>query len=431
MSDRLSFDASWEAPFQGDALEAATHANLQISLGDEVLTNLIDHTARTTSSSVRVSAYPLALWLACNWWRLRWESKAARSDWCQAHALGAAGHGYTWPDVTISSLGDFIEIDARPTRGGPWEPVRFLGQARGFVSPDEFAAGAASFVETVLARLDATGHRDTPLSRTWHELQTERRDPQLALVRRFEASLGFDPEASPDGLVDAAIAAATEFGTEAVAEWVGALAHSGRPPDWGVIAADLLAAPVATVPDTASLRHAARQAAAGLSSPWQRGEAAAVAVRSAMGRPHGPLSSTTLSSWLSMDSVQEASEGAAYTAAHRDSDQDDGIRVRVQGHHKMGQRFKLARLIADHLVSAASADRLLPATRAKTSRQSLQRAFAAELLLPWHDLSTRTPVEPEEDTMDAIAEEYEVSPLVVRMRLVDKGRLERDWSLGR
>jgi len=43
---------------------------------------------RTTSIKVRLSAYPLALWFASSWCRLRWEP--AREVLIQAGGIGAA-----------------------------------------------------------------------------------------------------------------------------------------------------------------------------------------------------------------------------------------------------------------------------------------------------------------------------------------------------
>ena len=431
MTAQLSWHASWESPFEGDPLEASTFASLRVTLGDDTLTALVDHAAQSTKDAVRVSIYPLAMWLACNWWRLRWESKAPRPDWRQTHALAAAGHGYMWPDVTFSSLGEFIEVEARPTRGPAWEPVRFLSQARRFVRADDFVASAADLIEMVLARLDATGHGNSPLSQIWKDIQSEQRNPDRRRACRFEAMLGYDPDTSPDGQLDATLAAATELGTEAVAEWASAQLPSAGPPDWRAIADDLRAATPATIDDSIRLQRTARRATTGLPYPWQRGEAAAVAVRAAMGCSDGPLSSKALCDWLRIESMQQVAVGAAYTAGHRDHEQVDVVRVRLTGHHEVSRRFKASRLIADHLVSAAAGDRLLPATRARTSRQSLQRAFAAEFLLPWSALDARVDGEPDDDDMDAIAEEYGVSPLVVRKRLVDKGRLDRDSLLVR
>jgi hypothetical protein len=89
------------------------------------------------------------------------------------------------------------------------------------------------------------------------------------------------------------------------------------------------------------------------------------------------------------------------------------------------------RLVADH-IAAPHDDRLLPATAAKTDRQKFQRGFAQEFLLPFDELyrllGEPRPGESEisDSDIEDVAEEYDVSPLLVRTVLVNKGLLPRD-----
>ena len=84
----------------------------------EYLTRLDDLGAHTVSNQVRASAWPLAVWLTANWWRLRWEPAPVRwwndPDWRMAHCLAAAGGGYVWPNAIFASDGDAVEIVAKP-----------------------------------------------------------------------------------------------------------------------------------------------------------------------------------------------------------------------------------------------------------------------------------------------------------------------------
>lgn len=72
----------------------------------------------------------------------------------------------------------------------------------------------------------------------------------------------------------------------------------------------------------------------------------------------------------------------------------------------------------------------MPVTRAKTARQKLQRAFAAELLCPSQALQDMLPQDPEDDDVEGAARHFEVSPLLVRTSLVNKGLLPRDRLSG-
>jgi hypothetical protein len=46
----------------------------------------------------------------------------------------------------------------------------------------------------------------------------ERRDPELATLRRFEAVLGFDPQEAPQGLLDRVLSLSTRAGEQAAEE---------------------------------------------------------------------------------------------------------------------------------------------------------------------------------------------------------------------
>ncbi len=50
-----------------------TSAMLSIVLGEGFATRNQDDWSNTVQEEVRLSAYPIALWFASSWWRLRWE----------------------------------------------------------------------------------------------------------------------------------------------------------------------------------------------------------------------------------------------------------------------------------------------------------------------------------------------------------------------
>ncbi|MDD3449040.1 MAG: hypothetical protein PHF72_08440, partial [Gammaproteobacteria bacterium] len=86
----------------------------------------------------------------------------------------------------------------------------------------------------------------------------------------------------------------------------------------------------------------------------------------------------------------------------------------------------LARLVADHIYRSAG-DRLLPATDARTARQKFQRAFAQEFLCPFTALSDFLgSTEPTDDRIEEAADLFNVSPLLVKTTLVNRGVLGRE-----
>ncbi|QDG52083.1 ImmA/IrrE family metallo-endopeptidase [Persicimonas caeni] len=299
----------------------------------------------------------------------------------------------------------------------------YLGNVDASLPADDFVAALDSFIDSVIARLRDRGLEKTPLQELWALVRKERREPSTSEFRRLEALLGFDAEEGPHSRIEALIEAGKRLGSEAIAE---VAAISKEVPDLSDIEEALQEADRVAVQDCASLRkHVA--GTAGYRYSWQRGEEAGRIVRSVIGQANGPLDDSILEDWLSLPTnvLQQdptTSRDFPFAAALRGSADSDEMRVLFRSSFHSGRRFEIARLVGDHLVSAPRDDRMMPATQAKTARQSTQRAFAAELLLPWSDLIGQIGDNPDdEERIEDIAFKYQVSPLVVRTRLVSKG----------
>jgi hypothetical protein len=101
----FSMDVSWLQGSYGPSEVRETAASLQIAAGGNIATRMEDGWSKSVQLCARVSAYPLALWIASSWWRLRWESLPFRTtpdvSWRMAHEMPAAGYGFLWPLVTF------------------------------------------------------------------------------------------------------------------------------------------------------------------------------------------------------------------------------------------------------------------------------------------------------------------------------------------
>ena len=66
-----------------------------------------------------VSAYPLAEWLAWNWWRLTREATPSQVNrhWAFAHRLSSIGGGYRWPNLELVSDGERVRLFSAPSLG--------------------------------------------------------------------------------------------------------------------------------------------------------------------------------------------------------------------------------------------------------------------------------------------------------------------------
>ncbi len=72
------------------------------------------------------------------------------------------------------------------------------------------------------------------------------------------------------------------------------------------------------------------------------------------------------------------------------------------------------------------AENLLPVTSAGTALQKVERAFAQELLCPWHELDAFTDDHGlDEEGIEEAAEHFAVSPRLVLTTLVNKKKVPR------
>lgn len=434
MNKDFEVDVEWLEGSDKDPIERSAFALIAIKVVQETTTELEDIFARTTRPGLRGSAYDLALWFVENWWRLRWEPEAKTVDWRLSHVVAAVGGGVAWPDVSFISDGVHVLIEARKTPGGRGAPVRYLRDVDVQISAAAFEAGINEFVERVLARLSSVNVHETDLDLLWRRLFMERHDEEFTARRRLEALLGFDPEEAPDELITALQASTNEAGHNAVDE-VAAAAKTRAPE----LLRDILEQ---TQRSRASIRVEAASnilsryslVSSSAELPWERAKPAAKLAREVWGINDGPVSNDAISALLSVPKSfleYTTSNGLPIAAGLRADCDNDDVNIVMRAKVQAGRRFEIMRLVADH-IAAPSDDRLLPVTAAKTDRQKFQRAFAQEFLLPFEELHNwlgcPKPIENDisDDDIDDVAKEYDVSPLLVRTVLVNRGFLPRE-----
>ena len=410
----------------GTVEDEATLGEIVLAVGGVPLTWALDDRTGQARTGGRFSAHRLAEWLTWNWWRLRWEPghDNTRRDrcvgWRQAHDLAGVGGGWLWPNVTITSDGLRVVLDARPSREAATEPLCYIGGRRVVVSAGAFEAGVDDFVRRVLTRLDEWSLSKTELGSAWRELAAERKDPELTRYRRIEACLGCDVDEADPERIERVIVDGRAMGSAAMVE----------------VAADRFLT-------AEELREAARRTgfdadpgsrvtmladawdARGRRPAWELGVDAACALRRREGLGDGPVSDQTLADLCAVDvGAFRAGKGGGDVAFALD-DPDGGSRVVLRSRRRTGRRFEAARLLADCLLVGTD-DRLRPATGAATYRQKMQRAFAAELLCPVGSLLDVLADDVSDDARVSAAERFGVSPLAVMVVLANNGFA--DWE---
>lgn len=410
----LEASIDWLPSDDADPVERVTAAEMSILTDGVCLTEVEDLVAKTVRSRVRLSGHRLAGWLAQNWWRLRWEPRSDTLAWKLAHCLPAAGGGFVWPDITFDTDGERMTVRARQTRAS--SAIRYLVDYETTIAASDFERFVDGLVTPVVERLRAMGHADANLVLLWSEVLEERSDPSLSRARKLEAMAGFDPDEAPEGLIDSLLALAEEWGHHAVDE-VAAASGSRAPADVGKLADALsrTGGSITLPAEFALVRRGDIPPPGAPEKPWERGYRLAEQARAQLGLGNDPLGTDRLAETLDMPADKlRASNGPGLPFGGAVRGDDGRLHAVLSKHRPQERRFETARMIGDLIASGDVGERLYPTTRSVTARQKLQRAFAAELLLPVaavHERCAGGPVD--EEMLTALAEDYDVSPLLV------------------
>lgn len=431
MSAKFLIDLEWEGGEFGAPEDRATAAQLRIAFDNQVATQIISDWSQSVSDRVRVSAYPLALWFARSWWRLRWEpfplTRLPSVSWRMAHEMPAAGHGYLWPHLRFASDGESIEAECRPSPNPSEEPVHYLSRFKAPVDANAFVAQVDAFISLVLNRLDAGPlHGNTELHRVWAEVMAERQDEAVTLWRKLEAQLGYDPDEAPEQAMQKLRALAEIAGDGAVSEIAPVLPrdHFAQSLAENIDAAKgqgikgRVSTPIYDAVPRASLSVA----------PWERGRQLARKARHAWALSDELVSDEDLSDVLGIpvktfQTEDEPSRRKPFGLAIRQD--DDGLKILFRRRKRPDVRFEAARYLADHLAAPAT-DHWLPVTDTKTARQKMQRAFAAEFLCPIDLLNSFLDNDFSDYAIEGAADHFSVTPWMVKSHLANHGILSPD-----
>ena len=426
----FSIDFKWLTKDTGDRASQATFAEIIITTGGLKATELLDQHSKTTRNGIRVSAYSMALWLAHNWWRLRWEPERSTVSWKMSHSVGAAGEGYLWPALSFNSDGEVVQIQNRPTPSDSPQPIRYLNDFDQIVPAPVFEREVDNFIDVVINRLNELSVSEERLSEIWNEVVEERKDEQSSLWRRIEAISGFDPGEAPELYIQELVAATQTIGTWAVEEiaaeseldatrnlqilWNGVREHA-RP---------------LTIPAYDQLKNEISTALS-KNIPWQVAAQAAHMARKAWSLEKGPVNNRIISELFSIENdfiveLEEQAPTTPFNVGYRNG-VPESFSAFLKSPYLENRRFALLRLVGDHLL-APEGDRLLPAgTKSKTYRQKFQRAFAQELLCPFEELKNHLgPTEPTAEEIEEAAHYFIVSPAMIQSILVNRGLVRRE-----
>lgn len=415
----INFEFDWHdgKGMRGPEL-AATFASLRIDVGRELVTRVFDEGARTVRDHVFVPLYPVAEWMASNWWFVAFEHanmlKKEDPAFIRRHSLGTGADGYALPDLTIVPSGGRMQI-----RWGERLPaqtrVEFLGSGSALVDRDRFMHDCAAFIDAVVDRLFEHDIDSTFLQDEWAAIQAM--DEQESSFCETAAGLGWDPYDLDNDEQDQVMMLAHKLGdmrveATAVIDW--------RNPTGDVLGileavedAKCYELPMGDILEDLATRES------GAAPPWEVGYQLARKVRKRLGLDGGPLrSGEELAAALNQDA-------AILDRATRPLQRLNGLRL-VDGvvargtagavsfgltaKGEIGKRFLFCRALGE---AAAGYDTGI-VTRGTTRRQQSNRAFAAEFLAPSRSLRERiTYPAVDDEQVDDLAEEFGVSTQVI------------------
>lgn len=424
----LEFFVEWEeAPTVRSPILASTWARLEIRVDGRPITRFWSEPTNAIRVGVHGSLFPLARWIARNWWHLLVETipvpmvlDGARQahgfvrPWMERHNLVHAREGMAYPDLSIYREDDLIGLRWLPDLEDVTTPGRFLGEGAAHLPRAEVEAGLANLVDSVIARTaDLASDEVEALRADWSAIQAAGAE-ERSLCERL-AALGLDPYApEPDAEIEQLLATDLGLPTAVLYDLFAAATRDRLVVDLEtarVLLTHLPADRESHEPTKVEVPYDPRPYRAG----YRRAEAlrrqfkidAAKPVddlQALIERHVGPIQST----WIPTDGRQDIE-----AAVER-----NGVCALVAGERPVrAQRFLLARALHHwQFVTSADAEvRLL--THARDWQQSASRAFAAELLAPARALAVRLRGESGWEFQSQLADEFQVDAKVIAHQL--------------
>lgn len=400
---RFDFTYDWQDSPAGIRLPShrATWANLKIAVDDRVFTSNAPLNSDDEDDGPRpfiaVSVFPLAEFIAANWWPLLHEPLEKEKLVLDAvafrgrHWFNRHTDGFAYPTLGLFGADTSVRIVARPSHieSANIEFPVTSGNANVHwdgVDRSDVETALLAFLETAAERLPENDDRawlKDMLARIHHS----RTDPDEALYCRCAGLLGADPY-DPGDEIDAAITRTIAILGEDIAIEMFATAETANVVERAEWMRDQTRAAIQKSRELAShanaLKHQLREAMPMAGKPWERGYATARYLRVLLDMtPDTPIPtanavSTALlaapASMISSLEHMEASCGARGIAI----ESGDGLGMATQGGRT--PQFQIAATFADFLF--AGNHEFFLSTAAATDRQKCNRAFAAEFLAP-------------------------------------------------
>lgn len=402
----LTITCDWESASGVRTPELrATWGRLRIMIGDEIVTLVKElESPSQIRESIDAAAYPLAEWLALNWWDLETASHLPTYGGLN---LSGAGEGFPWPSMTLRS--DRQQMWVQSLRwNDPNQRVRVLGSVDAMLDADEVRHALSRFIDATVRRLEDCNVTDTLLQEEWASIQSSDTDErEFAIVA---ASWGFDPYNISDDDASALLSAADTLGDSALfADLSRAVPISGLgSADRWVRDALERTAPTRLLKGLGVPLLEPLADVSG-SAPWREGYERARRLRNALDlTPERPVAIEEL---VGLASATTEPPGNIEALVRIDGDAMGAVVGPGIGPATPRGRFIGARTLARRITAPQTSSSLL--TRGSRYTDRFERAFAAEFLAPAEGIEKRLGGDYSDAALAQVAEKLGVSPRVV------------------
>ncbi|MFY3457767.1 hypothetical protein ACOTJD_13980 [Achromobacter xylosoxidans] len=445
MTMQFDFLYDWQASPGGVRLDshAATWADLTIGIDGRFFTAnepaSEEEPRRVRRTYVSVSVFPLAEFIAANWWPLLYEphekSKVPNVDhvaFNQRHWIDQHTDGFAYPKVGFFGADSSVRIIAQSTKIPNadicfYEKTQSINRNWEGLRRDKVEAALLEFIRAVADRLPANQDK-VWLNDQWLRIDQSRKDGGEAKYCRLAGLLGEDPYEPGEELYDTIVRTVELLGEDMATEMCATSQVSDvvERSAWLHEQSEILI----------NRSKAAAQYSFGLKDelqgeplgrqPWERGYSAARKVRQLLGvSSEQALDERQSVSKLLFDLDEDAidrvpglevvsgARGALFTDA-------SGLRLSLDPQRgRLGTKFQTAATFSDFVFSTEAV--ISVATRSATDRQKRNRAFAAELLAPVSGIREHWLVgQPLRKNVEHVAEQFNVNKDMVHYQVVNQ-----------
>jgi hypothetical protein len=424
-----------DQPSAADPVERQTWCALRIRVGHRFVSRIWDKSIQSERTNLYVPAFPIAEWIAQNWWSLLnelcpWETvpktgfDSARMGWNKRHCLRSADSALLLPKLYIFHDGESLRTEWHSDI--PDSMPNMLGEfiADGAERLDSVASEESftQFVNNVLVAVAGTDDsRVEELSNHWRAIQAA--DEEERQFCMLAGRMGIDPYNPNDMTEDLARFFESTI-TDLEEPLVRDLTEVARPESieqqwlWVRNASQDLR----LGPNSVELPF---ELPSRCLSPPEFGYRLARQVRATADietEPLGTVEEAARPLVHGQFRIEDRNHipGQGILAIVGQSSSGDIVSAGPMSQHPFNQRFLAARSLYHALVTNEVSQRLV--TKAYSWDQKASRAFAAELLAPQRSLLMRlASATADPQTIDGLSKEFGASSMVIEKQLENAG----------